>query len=63
VSGTLAKPIKPTLQQNFAKEPFRLSRPIARLIDGAYLIDKQIEEKNRIHGNNRWVLQTAHIPG
>jgi len=42
LKGTLAKP---TLQPNFAKEPFRPFRSNARLIDIANFIDKQIENK------------------
>jgi len=47
LQGTLAKRTKPTLQPNFAKEPFRPSRPNAGLRDSANMIDKQIEDKNR----------------
>ena len=43
LQGTLAKRTKPTLQPNFAKEPFRLSRVNAGLRDSANLIDKLIE--------------------
>ena len=47
LQGTLAKHTKPTLQPNFAKEPFRQSRSNAGLIDSANKIYKQIENKNR----------------
>jgi hypothetical protein len=45
--GTLAKRTKPTLQPNFAKEPFRPSRSDAGLRDSVSMTDKQIEYKNR----------------
>ena len=47
LQGTLAKPEKPTLQPNFAKEPFRPSRSNAGLRDSANLIDILIEKINR----------------
>jgi hypothetical protein len=47
LKGTLAKPTKPTLQPNFAKEPFRPSRSNAVMRDSANLIDKMIENINR----------------
>jgi hypothetical protein len=47
LQGTLAKRTKPTLQPNFAKEPFRPSRSDAGLRDSANMIDKQIVDKNR----------------
>ena len=47
LQGTLAKRLKPTLQPNFAKEPFRPSRCNAGLIDSANLIDKVINNINR----------------
>ena len=47
LQGTLAKRTKPTLQPNFAKEPFRSSRSDAGLRDSVSMIDKQIEYKNR----------------
>jgi len=43
LQGTLAKRTKPTLQPNFAKEPFRPSRSDAGLIDSANLTDTLIE--------------------
>jgi hypothetical protein len=47
LQGTLAKRTKPTLQPNFAKEPFRPSRSNVGLRDCANLIDKLIENINR----------------
>jgi len=47
LQGTLAKRTKPTLQPNFAKEPFRPSRSNAGLRDSANMIDKQIKNINR----------------
>lgn len=47
LQGTLAKHAKPTLQPNFAKEPFRPSLSNAGLRDSANMIDIQIENKNR----------------
>jgi hypothetical protein len=47
LQGTLAKCSKPTLQPNFAKEPFRPSHFNDGLRHGAYLIDKQNENINR----------------
>ncbi len=47
LQGTLAKHTKPTLQPNFAKEPFRPSRSNAGLRDSENLIDKQINTNNR----------------
>jgi hypothetical protein len=43
LQGTLAKRTKPTLQPNFAKEPFRPSRSIAGQRDSANLIGIMIE--------------------
>jgi hypothetical protein len=42
LQGTLAKHTKPTLQPNFAKEPFRPSRPNAGLRNIANMIDRLI---------------------
>ena len=47
LQGTLAKPTKLTLQPIFAKEPFRPSHSNAGLRNGANLLDKLIENKNR----------------
>jgi hypothetical protein len=47
LQGTLAKRTRPTLQTNFAKEPFRPSRSKAELRDSANMIDKKTESKNR----------------
>jgi len=47
LQGTFAKRTKPTLQPNFAKEPFRPSRSNAGLRDSANMIDKQIDNNNR----------------
>jgi len=47
LQGTLAKRTKPTLQPNFAKEPFCPSRSNAGLRDSANLLDKPIDSKNR----------------
>jgi hypothetical protein len=47
LQGTLAKPTKPILLPNFAKEPFRPSRSSDGLRDSTNLINKQIENKNR----------------
>jgi hypothetical protein len=44
LQGTLSKRTKPTLQSNFAKEPFR---PFSGLRDITYLINRLIEDKNR----------------
>ena len=43
LQGTLAKPTKPTLQPNFAKEPFRPSRSNVGQRDSADLIGILIE--------------------
>lgn len=47
LQGTLAKRTKPTLRPNFAKEPFRPSRPNAGQRASANLIDKKFENINR----------------
>jgi hypothetical protein len=47
LQGTLAKRTKPTLQPNFAKEPFRPSRSDTGLSDSANMIVKQIEYKRQ----------------
>jgi len=47
LQGTLAKPAKPALQPNFAKEPFRPSRSNAGLRYSVNLIDKLIDNINR----------------
>jgi len=54
LQGTLAKPAKPRLEPNLAKEPFRPSSSNAGLRYSASLIDKGTEN------NNRQCL-TAHI--
>ena len=46
LQGTLAKRTKPTLQPNFAKEPFRPSRFNTGLRDIINLIYKKIEDNN-----------------
>jgi len=47
LQGTLAKHTKPTLQPNFAKEPFRPSHSNAGLRDSVNMIDKWIENISR----------------
>ena len=47
LQGTLAKRSSPTLQPNFAKEPFRPSHPNARLRAIADMINKRFENNNR----------------
>lgn len=47
LQGTLAKHTKPTLQTNFAKEPFRPSLSTAGFRESADMIDKQNENENR----------------
>jgi len=47
LQGTLAKHTKPSLQPNFAIEPFRPSRSKAGLGNNAKLLDKLINNFNR----------------
>lgn len=45
LQGTLAKRTSPSLQSNFAKEPFSPSRSNAGLRDNANMVDKLIDIK------------------